>query len=77
MLLSPSTQAIEDRGCDPSREPRVGTRVINHLDHLFVIFAPNASLPVSPLWEMWVRRKSLFGGRKKSHARTPHPASSF
>lgn len=77
MLLSPAMQAIEDRGCDPACELWVGIRVINHSDHLFVIFASNASLPVSALCEMWVRRKSLFCRRKELRAHTPHLAKSF
>lgn len=49
MLLSLATQATADRGCDPSCELWVASRVINHLDHLFVVFA---SLSVSPLCEL-------------------------
>lgn len=77
MLLSPAMQAIEDRGCEPSRELWVGTRVINHPDHLFVIFASNASLPVPPLCEMCVRKKEFVLQKKEIACPYPPPGKQF
>lgn len=62
-------------GCKPSRELRVGTRVINHSDHLFICFKCFPAC-ISPLRNVgW--KKEFVLQKKKIVCRYPPAGKQF